>query len=66
MVTITGKRFRVQIRPKGAKEPIFERDQAKGSGHGGSFWKKWNKKRDWENDNFRDGTYNEDGTRLRD
>lgn len=24
------------------------------------------KQRDWENDNFRDGTYNEDGTRLRD
>ncbi|MGR5423589.1 hypothetical protein ACPV5D_01070 [Vibrio harveyi] len=35
-------------RPKGSKEPIFERDRARGNSHGGSYWKKWNKKRDWE------------------
>ncbi|MCG9752332.1 RHS repeat protein [Vibrio brasiliensis] len=52
-------------KPKGAKEPIFERDQARGNSHGGSFWKKWNKKRDWKNGKYRDGTYNEDGKKLR-
>ncbi|GLS24621.1 hypothetical protein LU351_20350 [Marinibactrum halimedae] len=53
-------------RPVGKKEPIFEKDRAGGKSHGGSKWKKWNKKRDWEKGKKRDGTYNDKGVRLRD
>jgi hypothetical protein len=53
-------------RPKGKKEPIFEADRAGDRAHGGSKWKKWDKKRDWEKGKPRDGTYDENGNRLRD
>ena len=53
-------------RPKGKKEPVFEQDRAGGRSHGGSKWKKWNKYKDWQRGRNRNGTYNEDGIRLRD
>ena len=53
-------------RPKGEKEPVFQGDRAGDRGHGGSRWKKWDKYRDWKKGKPRDGTYDENGVRLRD
>lgn len=53
-------------RPKGGKEPIFEKERGGDRSHGGSDWKKWDKKRDWEKEKPRNGTYDSDGNRLRD
>lgn len=51
--------------PKGKKEPVFERDRLRDNAHGGSYWKKWNKRRNWEKGKLRDGTYDKNGRRLR-
>jgi hypothetical protein len=44
---------------------IWFEDQAGAARHGGSKWKKYKNKRDFEKDK-REGTYNEDGQRIRD
>ncbi len=53
-------------RPKGEKEPVFQGDRSGDRSHGGSKWKKWDKYRDWVNGKPRNGTYDENGRRLRD
>lgn len=45
---------------------VMVKDRA-GIGHGGSVWKRYNNKREWESKNAqREGTYDENGKRLRD
>ncbi|TBW44109.1 hypothetical protein EZI54_23890 [Marinobacter halodurans] len=53
-------------RPRGEKEPIFEKDRGGDRSHGGSAWKKWDKAKDWEKGRQRNGTYDVNGKRLRD
>ena len=48
-----------------SNESIWSEVQAGESSHGGSKWKKYKNKRDFEKDK-REGTYNEDGQRIRD
>lgn len=36
-----------------------------GNPHGGSAWKRWNNKREWDKGKPREGTYDKDGKRLR-
>ena len=46
---------------------IMVKDRAGNNGHGGSVWKKYNNKKEWEKKNAtREGTYDKDGNRLRD
>jgi RHS repeat-associated protein len=45
---------------------LWVKDRAGGNSHGGSAWKRWNKKRDWDRGKKREGTYDKDGKRLRD
>ena len=44
---------------------IWEKDRAGTRGHGGSAWKRWKNRRDWERGRPREGTYDKDGNRLR-
>lgn len=53
-------------RPKNEKEPVFQEDRGGDRSHAGSRWKKWDKRRDFDNGKYRDGTYDENGQRLRD
>ena len=45
---------------------LWSKERAGGRGHGGSAWKKWKSRRDWEKGKPREGTYDKDGKRLRD
>jgi len=45
---------------------LWSKERAGDRGHGGSAWKKWRSRRDWEKGKPREGTYDKDGTRLRD
>jgi len=48
------------------EDGLWSKDRAGDRGHGGSAWKKWKNKRDWEKGKEREGTYDKDGCRLRD
>jgi hypothetical protein len=61
----TGKRVKNDKGEVGYEDEdgcIWSKDR--GSHHGGSAWKKYPNKRDW-NDGKREGTYSDDGRRLR-
>jgi len=45
---------------------LWSKDRAGGNSHGGSAWKRWKNRRDWERGRPREGTYDENGNRLRD
>ena len=51
--------------PKGKKEPVLDKDKAGDRAHGGSKWKKWNKRRDYNNGKRRDVTLTSGGKKLR-